>query len=85
MRKLIATAAFLAMVAGIAFAADHARHATYTDPSAANKGAVALCKGFYGEDDNRSPCQDWCEQWRQSHEGATCECAEGKCDADETH
>lgn len=84
MRKLIVTAAFVAMVAGIAFAADQDRHAAYTDPSAADKGATALCKGFYNQDDNRTPCQDWCEQWLQGHQSASCACADGKCAADET-
>ena len=85
MRKLIVAAAFAAVVAGLAFAADQARHATYTDPSAADKGATALCKGFYGEDDNRSPCQDWCAQWLHAHAGASCDCSDGKCAADESH
>lgn len=87
MRKLIVTAAFIAMVAGVAFAADQDRHAAYTDPSAADKGATALCKGFYNSDDNRTPCQDWCEQWTQAqgHEGAKCECVDGRCDADQIH
>lgn len=85
MRKLIVITALVAMLGGLAFAADQDRHATYTDPSAADKGATALCKGFYGEDDNRTPCQDWCEQWRGAHDGATCECSDGKCAADEMH
>ena len=85
MRKLIVSAALVAMLAGIAFAADHDRHASYTDPSAADKGASALCKGFYGQDDNLSPCQDWCDKWREGHEGALCDCSDGRCDADPIH
>jgi hypothetical protein len=45
--------------------------------------AAALCKGFYGTDDNLSACNDWCGEFRTSNAGASCACDEGKCPADD--
>jgi hypothetical protein len=85
MRKLLMTAGCLLLAATLAWAADRDRHANYTDPSAADKGTQTLCKGFYGEDDNLTPCQDWCQQWIEAHEGASCACGDEKCAQDEIH
>jgi len=82
MRKVILAVVFVVAGAASAFTADLDRHANYTDPSAADKGATVLCQGFYDKDDNRTPCQDWCQKWLEGHESGSCECTEGKCAAD---
>jgi len=81
MRKIIVAGLFALAVAGMAFAADWDRHASYTDPKA--PGAAPQCKGFYGTDDNLTACNDFCGTWRTSNEGATCDCEDGKCPADD--
>jgi hypothetical protein len=81
MRKIIVAGLFALAVAGMAFAADRDRHASYTDPKA--PAAAAQCKGFYGTDDNLTPCNDFCGTWRTSNEGAACDCTDGKCPADD--
>lgn len=80
MRKIIMAGLFAIAVAGLAFAHDIDRHADFSNPKAP---AAAGCKGFYGTDDNRTACSDFCEQWLAGNEGATCECGEGKCPADD--
>ncbi len=82
MRKLIISGLFAAALAGIAFAAnDRDRHADYTDGKAPN--AAAQCKGFYGSEDNLTLCNDWCGKFITDNSGATCQCGEGKCPADD--
>jgi hypothetical protein len=83
MRKLIISGLFAAALAGIAFAADRDRHADYTNPKAPAGQTQSQCKGFYGGDDNLTACADWCGQYRTDNQGATCECGEGKCVADD--
>jgi hypothetical protein len=82
MRKIIMSGLFAIAIVGLAFAADRDRHANYTDPKAP-AAAAALCKGFYGTDDNLSACNDWCGEFRTSNAGASCACDEGKCPADD--
>jgi hypothetical protein len=82
MRKIIMSGLFAIAVVGIAVAADRDRHAAYSDPKAA-AGAQALCKGFYGSDDNLSACNDFCGQWKTANEGSTCDCDDGKCATDD--
>jgi hypothetical protein len=81
MRKLIVATVFVIGLAGIAFAADRDRHANITDPKA--PAAAAQCKSFYGLDDNRTACADYCAQYVAANEGATCTCDEGRCPADD--
>lgn len=81
MRKIIISGLFAIAVAGLAYASDRDRHADYTDPKA--PATATACKGFYNLDDNLSPCNDFCGQWRTEHEGASCECSDGKCPADD--
>jgi hypothetical protein len=81
MRKIVLSGLFAIAVVGLAFAADHDRHADFTNPKAPS--AVPACKGFYNTDDNLTPCNDFCGQWRTDNPGATCECDDGKCPADE--
>jgi hypothetical protein len=83
MRRLLMAAVFMVAIAGIAGAVDIDRHATFNDPKAPS--TAPQCKGFYGTDDNRTACDDWCTQFRTAHAGADCQCAEGKCAADEVH
>jgi len=83
MRKLVLSALFVVAVAGMAWAADYDRHASFTDPKTPN--APAQCKGFYGTDDNLTACNDFCTQLRADNAGATCGCDEGKCPADDMH
>jgi hypothetical protein len=80
MRKLLVSAAFAIAVAGIAWAADRDRHASFTD---AKTPGTAQCKGFYGTDDNLTPCNDFCAQYRTDNTGAQCTCDDGKCPADD--
>jgi len=81
MRKLISSGLFAAVLAGIAFAAnDRDRHADYTDPK---KPGVTQCKAFYDTEDNLTLCSDWCGKYKTENEGATCECGDGKCAADD--
>lgn len=82
MRKIIMSGLFAIAVVGFAYAGgDRDRHADYTNPK--TPSAAAACKGFYGTDDNLSPCNDFCTQWRTDNQGATCECSDGKCPADD--
>jgi hypothetical protein len=81
MRKLLVSAVFVIAVAGIGWAADHDRHATFTDPK--TPSAPAQCKGFYATDDNLTPCNDFCAQYRTDNSGAACACDDGKCPADD--
>jgi hypothetical protein len=81
MRKLILLAVLALMFAGIAGAVDLDRHATISDPKTPN--APTQCKGFYGTDDNRTACNDFCSQYRTQNQGADCRCDEGKCSADD--
>ncbi|HLX04888.1 MAG TPA: hypothetical protein VKR28_05100 [Candidatus Binatus sp.] len=81
MRKIIMSGLFAIALVGIAFAMDIDRHADFSNPKA--QPAAAGCKGFYGTDDNRTACDDFCGQYRTANDGATCECGEGKCAADE--
>lgn len=81
MRKFIVSGLFAIALVGLAFAADIDRHADFSNPKA--QPAAAGCKGFYGTDDNRTACDDFCGKYRTDNEGASCDCAEGKCTADE--
>jgi hypothetical protein len=81
MRKIIMSGLLAIAVVGLAYAADHDRHADFNDPK--TPAAAPGCKGFYGTDDNLTPCSDFCSQYRTDHEGATCECSDGKCPADD--
>ena len=81
MRKIIMSGLFAIAVVGLAYAADRDRHADFSNPKAAAAGPA--CKGFYNLDDNLTPCNDFCGQWRTDNEGATCECNDGKCPADD--
>ena len=82
MRKIIISGLFAIAVVGLAYAGgDRDRHADYTNPK--TPSAAAACKGFYGTDDNLSPCNDFCTQWRTDNQGASCECNDGKCPADD--
>jgi hypothetical protein len=81
MRKIIMSGLFAIAVVGLAYAADHDRHADFSNPKTPT--APAGCKGFYGTDDNLTPCNDFCGQYRTDNEGATCECGDGKCPADD--
>jgi hypothetical protein len=83
MPRLLMSAAFVVALVSIASAVDIDRHATYSDPKTPN--AAAQCKGFYGTDDNRTACDDWCTQFRSANVGADCQCDDGKCAADEVH
>ena len=80
MRKMILSGLFTIAIVGLASAADRDRHADYSNPKTPN---AAQCKGFYNLDDNLSPCNDFCGQWRTDNAGATCECSDGKCPADD--
>jgi hypothetical protein len=82
MRKIIMSGLFAVAVVGLAYAGgDRDRHADYTNPK--TPSAAPACKGFYGTDDNLSPCNDFCDKWRTDNQGATCECNDGKCAADD--
>ena len=81
MRKMIMSGLFAVAMVGLASAADRDRHADFNNPKAPT--AAAGCKGFYGTDDNLTPCNDFCGQWRTDNDGATCECGDGKCAADD--
>jgi hypothetical protein len=81
MRKFVMAGFFAIAIVGLAFAADRDRHASYTDPKA--PAAAEQCKGFYGTDDNLTPCNDFCSDWRTSNQGSTCACDDGKCPADD--
>jgi hypothetical protein len=81
MRKIIMSGLFAIAVVGLAYAADHDRHADFSNPKTPN--AAAGCKGFYNTDDNLTPCNDFCGQWRTDNQGGTCECTDGKCPADD--
>jgi len=81
MRKMIMTGLFAIAVAGLAFAADRDRHADFSNPKGPT--AAAQCKGFYGSDDNLTACTDFCGKFRSDNDGATCDCTDGKCPADE--
>ncbi|HEY6394507.1 MAG TPA: hypothetical protein VIX12_03750 [Candidatus Binataceae bacterium] len=82
MRRYLLAAGLVVALSGVVYALDRDRHADYTDPSAA-ADATAQCKGFYNTDDNLTACQDWCEQYKSQHEGASCKCDDSKCPADE--
>jgi hypothetical protein len=81
MRKMILSGLFAIAVVGLAYAADRDRHADFSDPKTPT--AAAKCKGFYNLDDNLTPCNDFCGKYRTDNEGATCECTDGKCPADD--
>jgi len=81
MRKIIMSGLFAIAVVGLAYAADHDRHADFSNPKA--PAAEPACKGFYNTDDNLTPCNDFCGQWRTDNQGATCECNDGKCPDDD--
>jgi hypothetical protein len=81
MRKMIMTGLFAIAVAGLAFAADRDRHADISNPKTPT--AAAQCKGFYGTDDNLTACTDFCGKYRTDNDGATCDCTDGKCPADD--
>ncbi len=70
MRKIIMSGLFAIALVGLAFAMDIDRHADFSNPKAPT--AAAGCKGFYGTDDNRTACDDFCGQYRTDNEGATC-------------
>ena len=74
------TAATVVLAATMAFASDIDRHASYTESA----GGATACKEFVGPDDNRSSCQDWCQTWTESHQGASCSCDEGNCEKPQT-
>ncbi|HXN13291.1 MAG TPA: hypothetical protein VN865_09310 [Candidatus Acidoferrales bacterium] len=82
MRKIIISGLFAIAIAGLALAAgsDRDRHADFSNPKTP---AAPGCKGFYNTDDNLTPCNDFCGQWRTDNVGATCECTDGKCPADD--
>jgi hypothetical protein len=80
MRKLLLSAAFAIAVVGVALAADRDRHASFTDPKTLG---TTQCRGFYGTDDNLTPCNDFCAQYRTDNSGAKCTCDDGKCPADD--
>jgi len=80
MRKIIMSGLFAIAVVGLAYASDRDRHADYSNPKTP---AVPGCKGFYGTDDNLTPCNDFCDQLRTDNQGATCACSDGKCPADD--
>ena len=81
MRKIIMSGLFAIAVVGLAFAADRDRHADFSSPKTPT--AAAGCKGFYGSDDNLTACTDFCGKFRTDNDGATCDCTDGKCPADE--
>ena len=81
MRKIIMSGLFAIAVAGLAFAADMIVTPTSAIPR--RQPPRAGCKGFYGTDDNRTACNDFCGKYRTDNEGATCACSDGKCPADD--
>jgi hypothetical protein len=81
MQRIIMSGLFAIALVGLAFAMDIDRHADFSNPKA--QPAAAGCKGFYGTDDNRTACDDFCGQYRSVNDGATCACTEGKCPADD--
>jgi hypothetical protein len=81
MRKIIMSGLFAIAVVGLAYAADRDRHADFSNPKTPT--APAGCKGFYGTDDNLTACSDFCGQYRTDNAGATCDCNDGKCPADD--
>ncbi len=81
MQRIIMSGLFAIALVGLAFAMDIDRHADFSNPKA--QPAAAGCKGFYGTDDNRTACDDFCGQYRSANEGSTCACTEGKCAADD--
>jgi len=81
MRKILLLCVFVFTFAGVAGALDLDRHATIADPK--SPSAPAQCKAFYGTDDNRTACDDFCSQYRTQNAGADCRCDEGKCPADD--
>jgi hypothetical protein len=81
MRKIVMSVALVLAIASMAWAVDIDRHATISNPKTPNQPAT--CKGFYGTDDNRTACDDFCSQFRAQNSGADCQCDEGKCTADE--
>ena len=83
MRAFLITSVMVTLLMGLAFAAaDIDRHADYTDP-AAGANARAQCRSFTKLDDNRTPCNDFCASWNKDHPGATCNCSEDKCPAEQ--
>jgi len=81
MPKVFLLTVFVLTFVGVAGAVDLDRHATIADPK--NPSAPAQCKGFYGTDDNRTACADFCSQYRTQNAGGDCRCDEGKCPADD--
>jgi len=79
MRKVFLLTVFVFTFVGLAGAVDLDRHATIAE----NPSAPAQCRGFYGTDDNRTACEDFCSQYRTQNGGADCRCDEGKCPADD--
>jgi hypothetical protein len=81
MSKLLVLIATIALLATTSFAAYVDRHADYVDAKVAATSATQ-CEAFYGTEDSRAVCRDWCQQWRQTHKDAVCLCNDGRCPVD---